>query len=183
MEKIKSKQKTQPGVKDKPASAAEQKQVTLGNTSTSIFCFHYSKSKPVKVSYPSALYFKSALWEKMYQSFNDQTACSLSTDNDEKAKRDAGKWWKPWVSQPGGEQRLHARTCGEDAEADSYFCVFLTSGEQLRLSSVREWQRGGRRGGHGEERRGRTHEEEVCFSGWWATAKEKVLVFSQVEIS
>lgn len=26
------------------------------------------------------------------------------TDDDEKAKRDAGKWWKPWVSQPGGER-------------------------------------------------------------------------------
>lgn len=25
--------------------------------------------------------------------------------DDEKAKRDAGKWWKPWVSKPGGEQR------------------------------------------------------------------------------
>lgn len=28
-------------------------------------------------------------------------------DDDEKAKRDAGKWWKPWVSRPGGEQRHH----------------------------------------------------------------------------
>lgn len=28
--------------------------------------------------------------------------------DDEKAKRDAGKWWKPWVSQPGGEQQHHA---------------------------------------------------------------------------
>lgn len=28
-------------------------------------------------------------------------------DDDEKAKRDAGKWWKPWVSQPGGEQQDH----------------------------------------------------------------------------
>lgn len=26
-------------------------------------------------------------------------------DDEEKAKRDAGKWWKPWVSQPGGEQK------------------------------------------------------------------------------
>lgn len=25
-------------------------------------------------------------------------------DSDEKAKRDAGKWWKPWVSKPGGEK-------------------------------------------------------------------------------
>lgn len=33
--------------------------------------------------------------------------CSLSPDDDEKAKRDAGKWWKPWVSQPGGEQQTH----------------------------------------------------------------------------
>uniref|UniRef100_A0A672GNJ7 Uncharacterized protein n=1 Tax=Salarias fasciatus TaxID=181472 RepID=A0A672GNJ7_SALFA len=30
---------------------------------------------------------------------------SSSSDADEKAKRDAGKWWKPWVSKPGGEQR------------------------------------------------------------------------------
>lgn len=28
-------------------------------------------------------------------------------DDDEKAKRDAGKWWKPWVSRPGGEQQHH----------------------------------------------------------------------------
>lgn len=31
-------------------------------------------------------------------------------DDDEKAKRDAGKWWKPWVSQPGGEPQHHT-TC------------------------------------------------------------------------
>lgn len=30
--------------------------------------------------------------------------------DDEKAKRDAGKWWKPWVSQPGGELQHHI-TC------------------------------------------------------------------------
>lgn len=27
--------------------------------------------------------------------------------DDEKAKKDAGKWWKPWVSQPGGELSKH----------------------------------------------------------------------------
>lgn len=26
-------------------------------------------------------------------------------DDDEKAKKDAGKWWKPWVSKPGGERQ------------------------------------------------------------------------------
>ena len=29
---------------------------------------------------------------------------SCFPDDEEKAKTDAGKWWKPWVSQPGGEQ-------------------------------------------------------------------------------
>lgn len=44
----------------------------------------------------------------MKESCSWQTVCSVSPDDDEKAKRDAGKWWKPWVSQPGGEQQLCA---------------------------------------------------------------------------
>lgn len=39
MEKIKSKQKSRPAAGDKPAPPADQKQVTLGNTSASILCF------------------------------------------------------------------------------------------------------------------------------------------------
>ena len=27
------------------------------------------------------------------------------TDEEEKSKMDAGKWWKPWVSTPGGAYR------------------------------------------------------------------------------
>lgn len=64
----------------------------------------------------SIVYFKSADRRKMNQNCNYQFVF-LSPDDDEKAKRDAGKWWKPWVSQPGGEQQLHADTRGQDAES------------------------------------------------------------------
>lgn len=39
MEKIKSKQKSRPAPADQPGTPAEQEQVTLGNTSQSIYCF------------------------------------------------------------------------------------------------------------------------------------------------
>ncbi|XP_075882351.1 piezo-type mechanosensitive ion channel component 2 [Nelusetta ayraudi] len=68
MEKIKSKQKNKPGAEDKPASPADQKQVTL--------------------------------------------------DDDEKAKRDAGKWWKPWVSQPGVENNCGYHLFESDSEEE-----------------------------------------------------------------
>lgn len=59
----------------------------------------------------------------MKESCSWQTVCSVSPDDDEKAKRDAGKWWKPWVSQPGGEAAAlrsspssQRETRGPDAE-------------------------------------------------------------------
>lgn len=121
----------------------------------------------------------------MKESCSWQTVCSVSPDDDEKAKRDAGKWWKPWVSQPGGEQQLcaaHRRRSERHVDQTQRgrwsvgvltpLCRFNCSGEQLRLPSVWEWQRGGRWGGHREERSGGTPEEEDCFSGRWAAAKQ-----------
>ncbi|XP_070695122.1 piezo-type mechanosensitive ion channel component 2 [Pempheris klunzingeri] len=68
MEKIKSKQKSQPAAADKPALPADQQQVTLGD--------------------------------------------------EEKAKRDAGKWWKPWVSQPGVENNCGYHLFESDSEEE-----------------------------------------------------------------
>ncbi|XP_071331067.1 piezo-type mechanosensitive ion channel component 2 [Trachinotus anak] len=68
MEKIKSKQKSQPAPADKPGPPADQEEVTLGD--------------------------------------------------DEKAKRDAGKWWKPWVSKPGVENNCGYHLFESDSEEE-----------------------------------------------------------------
>ncbi|KAF7209479.1 piezo-type mechanosensitive ion channel component 2-like [Nothobranchius furzeri] len=41
-----------------------------------------------------------------------------SPDDDERAKRDAGKWWKPWVSQPGVENNCGYHLFESDSEED-----------------------------------------------------------------
>ncbi|XP_058500051.1 piezo-type mechanosensitive ion channel component 2 [Solea solea] len=40
----------------------------------------------------------------------------LTLGDDEKAKRDAGKWWKPWVSQPGVENNCGYHLFESDTE-------------------------------------------------------------------
>ncbi|XP_029912219.1 piezo-type mechanosensitive ion channel component 2 [Myripristis murdjan] len=39
-------------------------------------------------------------------------------DDEEKAKRDAGKWWKPWVSQPGVENNCGYHLFESDSEEE-----------------------------------------------------------------
>lgn len=34
----------------------------------------------------------------------------LFAGDEENEKKDAGKWWKPWVSRPGGERRNPSET-------------------------------------------------------------------------
>ncbi|XP_061592541.1 piezo-type mechanosensitive ion channel component 2 [Cololabis saira] len=46
----------------------------------------------------------------------DQVQATL--DDDEKAKRDAGKWWKPWVSRPGVENNCGYHLFESDSEED-----------------------------------------------------------------
>lgn len=84
--------------------------------------------------------------------------------DEEKAKRDAGKWWKPWVSRPGGEHEScwKHHTHNTHGRVVMCTCPVLWSGEQLWLSPVWEWQWGGRGGGYGKERRRWTHKEKVC---------------------
>ncbi|XP_068996597.1 piezo-type mechanosensitive ion channel component 2 [Embiotoca jacksoni] len=40
----------------------------------------------------------------------------VTLDDDEKAKRDAGKWWKPWVSKPGVENNCGYHLFESDSE-------------------------------------------------------------------
>ncbi|XP_034551393.1 piezo-type mechanosensitive ion channel component 2 [Notolabrus celidotus] len=42
----------------------------------------------------------------------------LTLDDDEKAKRDAGKWWKPWVSKPGVENNCGYHLFESDSEEE-----------------------------------------------------------------
>ncbi|KAM6924897.1 piezo-type mechanosensitive ion channel component 2 [Xenentodon cancila] len=42
----------------------------------------------------------------------------VTLDDDEKAKRDAGKWWKPWVSQPGVENNCGYHLFESDSEEE-----------------------------------------------------------------
>lgn len=56
---------------------------------------------------PALLYIKT-FWTLV--SYN-QTDYSVLPDDEEKAKRDAGKWWKPWVSRPGGEHQVCTTHC------------------------------------------------------------------------
>ncbi|KAM4570603.1 piezo-type mechanosensitive ion channel component 2 [Fundulus diaphanus] len=46
----------------------------------------------------------------------DQQQATL--DDEEKAKRDAGKWWKPWVSQPGVENNCGYHLFESDSEEE-----------------------------------------------------------------
>ncbi|XP_041801905.1 piezo-type mechanosensitive ion channel component 2 [Chelmon rostratus] len=46
----------------------------------------------------------------------DQEQVTLA--DDEKAKRDAGKWWKPWVSQPGVENNCGYHLFESDSEEE-----------------------------------------------------------------
>ncbi|XP_078144364.1 piezo-type mechanosensitive ion channel component 2 [Centroberyx gerrardi] len=46
----------------------------------------------------------------------DQGLCF--PDDDEKAKKDAGKWWKPWVSQPGVENNCGYHLFESDSEEE-----------------------------------------------------------------
>eukprot|EP00066_Takifugu_rubripes_P026302 XP_011615568.1 PREDICTED: piezo-type mechanosensitive ion channel component 2-like [Takifugu rubripes] len=55
-------------------------------------------------------------------------------NDEEKAKRDAGKWWKPWVSQPGGidrtdssEDELDESTVEEEVEEKENILQRVTS--------------------------------------------------------
>ncbi|XP_034393255.1 piezo-type mechanosensitive ion channel component 2 [Cyclopterus lumpus] len=41
-----------------------------------------------------------------------------NTSDDEKAKKDAGKWWKPWVSQPGVENNCGYHLFESDSEEE-----------------------------------------------------------------
>ncbi|XP_062282616.1 piezo-type mechanosensitive ion channel component 2 [Scomber scombrus] len=42
----------------------------------------------------------------------------VTAGDDEKAKRDAGKWWKPWVSQPGVENNCGYHLFESDSEEE-----------------------------------------------------------------
>ncbi|XP_040908244.1 piezo-type mechanosensitive ion channel component 2 [Toxotes jaculatrix] len=42
----------------------------------------------------------------------------VTLDDDEKAKRDAGKWWKPWVSRPGVENNCGYHLFESDSEEE-----------------------------------------------------------------
>ncbi|XP_041859109.1 piezo-type mechanosensitive ion channel component 2 [Melanotaenia boesemani] len=42
----------------------------------------------------------------------------VTLDDDEKAKRDAGKWWKPWVSTPGVENNCGYHLFESDSEEE-----------------------------------------------------------------
>ncbi|XP_028266562.1 piezo-type mechanosensitive ion channel component 2 [Parambassis ranga] len=46
------------------------------------------------------------------------TADQVTQDDDEKAKADAGKWWKPWVSQPGVENNCGYHLFESDSEEE-----------------------------------------------------------------
>ncbi|TKS77326.1 Piezo-type mechanosensitive ion channel component 2 [Collichthys lucidus] len=49
----------------------------------------------------------------------DQEQVTLgNTPDDEKAKKDAGKWWKPWVSQPGVENNCGYHLFESDSEEE-----------------------------------------------------------------
>ncbi|XP_076734493.1 piezo-type mechanosensitive ion channel component 2 [Maylandia zebra] len=54
----------------------------------------------------------------------------VTPGDDEKAKRDAGKWWKPWVSQPGVENNCGYHLFESDSEEEEEEVPEKTEEEQ-----------------------------------------------------
>ncbi|KAM6930104.1 piezo-type mechanosensitive ion channel component 2 [Lycodopsis pacificus] len=49
---------------------------------------------------------------------NEEQESLRNTSDDEKAKKDAGKWWKPWVSKPGVENNCGYNLFESDSEEE-----------------------------------------------------------------